>query len=115
MFYLFFSHQGYDNNLGVTSAMVLNVVMSFAYILQFINKNDSQKPSYYTAWYKFLGTGMISIICFLKWSDNYFLLACCIIVTLLDISYLLILRKRKKKNITPNFEVSNKKILSQEF
>lgn len=109
-----FSKQGYDNHLGATSGMIMNIGLSFAYIFHFVNKTSTHTLSYYNAWYKFLGTGMISIVCFLKWSDNYFLLTCCLIVTLLDISYLIILRKRNKKNKNTKFEISNTQILSQE-
>lgn len=88
VFYM--AEDGDDNQLGVVSALVINVVMSSLYIYQILklpqlrNKGMDAK----VAWWKMIGTGTITIASFFLWPKNGFLLSMGVASLLLDILYI---------------------------
>jgi hypothetical protein len=88
VFYM--AQDGDDNQLGVVSALVINVVMSSLYIYQLLklpqlrNKGMDAK----VAWWKMIGTGTITIASFYLWPKNGFLLSMGLASLLLDIMYI---------------------------
>lgn len=95
VFYYTFYLAGYDTPIGTISAYLDNVLISALYIFLFINKNDVSKFSYSVAWYKMLGTGLISIALVWHWSDNYFLMFITFSVFLLDIYYIILFHQKR--------------------
>lgn len=79
-----------DNGLGVISAYLINICISGMYIYQLLNFPHlrGQGISYRVAWNKFLGTGFISVVCFMHWPHNGFLLTMCVMVFVMDIVYI---------------------------
>ena len=88
-----FVYMKFDNGMGAVTAMISNVVMSILYILMIFRKPDLWRISVRTAWYKFFGTGSITLISFHEPSfrSNYFLLSLGVIAFILDTFYILLL------------------------
>ncbi|WP_281613426.1 hypothetical protein [Flammeovirga sp. SubArs3] len=88
-----------DNPLGITSALMINVVMSGLYIHQMLfNLNLRGKGfSFVVAVLKCIGTSIIVLAAFFQWPDAYFLLTLGIISFALDIAYIILF-----KNIQTN-------------
>ena len=86
----FFKTSGIDNGLGLISAYLINIVISSTYLYQLISFphyiNNGFKIS--IGWSKFIGTGAISVFCFLHYPYGYLLQSMCIIVYILDIYYI---------------------------
>ena len=83
----------YDLPLAPLTGYMINLVMSisFLYLLFVPGFNGYSKV---TAWSKFLGTGLISIMFLTKYPDNYFLIILYISVALFDILYIILLNKK---------------------
>jgi hypothetical protein len=79
-----------DNELGVVSALLINVVMSSLYVYQLLNYPQLRGKGFSVAagWFKMIGTGSISAASFILWFDNEFLLTMCILTFFLDCVYL---------------------------
>jgi len=85
----------YDLPMAPISGYIINLGMSVAFLyLLFIPGNDYS--SKLTGWTKFLGTGIISIMFFLKYPDNYFLISMYFAVAFFDILYLYLLHNKQK-------------------
>jgi hypothetical protein len=101
VFYM--AEDGDDNQLGVVSALLINVVMSSLYIYQLLSlpqfRNIGMDNK--VAWWKMIGTGTITIASFFLWPKNGFLLSMGIASLLLDILYIYLF-KVYQPNITVN-------------
>ena len=86
-----------DNGLGVISAYLINLNISALYLYQLLNYPEYRNRgfSYNVAWYKFLGTGFITIVCFMHWSHNWFLLTMCTMVVIMDVTYIYLFKNYK--------------------
>ena len=91
-----FKISGYDNEIGTISAYIDNIAISGFYIVLFVGSNHKEKFSKYVAWFKMLGTGLISLALVLHWIENVFLIIITSIVLILDIIYLIILNRNQK-------------------
>jgi hypothetical protein len=95
----FFVKQGLDNPIGANSAYLSNILISLLYIFMFLRLSDKSVLSFTTAWTKWLGTGLITIMCIIKWPYNYWMICMGLICFLLDIFYIFLLLKEEKKNL----------------
>lgn len=95
VFYVTFERQGYDLPLGSNSAYLDNVMMSGLY-LWFGLTRDPRSLSTVAAWGKGVGTGMVTVFVFLRYPDNHFVQALGIVVAVLDLTYLVVLRARRR-------------------
>lgn len=93
----FFIQCGYDNGIGANSAYIINILISLTYIMLIMRIKDIKLLSFTSGWAKGLGTGLISIMCFLKWPENTFLLSMCVICAVMDVYYIYIFRRRVKE------------------
>ena len=96
MLYLFI-RQGFDNPIGANSAFLSNIMISALYIFMFLRLTDKSLLSFTTAWTKWLGTGLITLMCFLKWPDNPWVLSMGVVCFLLDLFYMYLLLQHKKQ------------------
>lgn len=85
----------YDLPMAPLDSYVINLVMSISFIYMLFIPNY-QGNSYITAWSKFLGTGVISVMFFTKYPDNYFLLSLYIFCAIFDVMYILLLKRIKQ-------------------
>jgi len=82
------------SHMGAYSGYILNVMMSAMYIPHLLRLGKMQIFSKSAAWFKGVGTLLITVFCFLKFQDG-FLLSLCVVTTLLDAAYIyLIMQKR---------------------
>jgi hypothetical protein len=89
---LYFYIKNYDaplSKMGAYSGFILNVLISALYIPQFLRLNNRSLFSLPVAWCKGIGTLLISVFCFLHFSD-WFLLSLCILNAILDGIYIYI-------------------------
>jgi hypothetical protein len=89
---LFFYIKNYDypiSHNGAYSGYILNVMMSALYISLFLRSNTRELMSKQGAWLKGVGTLLISVFCFLKYTD-WFLLSMCLVNTGLDAGYIIL-------------------------
>jgi hypothetical protein len=93
----FFRKEGYDTITGATSGYILNVLMSGLYIVHFLGRGSKEPFAYLAAWSKFLGTGLISVFCFLYWPDKWFLLTLCVVAAVLDVAYIVLFAKERAR------------------
>lgn len=79
-------------HMGANSGYILNVMMSALFITFFLRYNQPGSFSYLSGWFKGVGTILITIFCFLHFTDG-FLLSMCVITGILDIIYIYLLHK----------------------
>ena len=93
----FLKTSGIDNGLGLLSAYLINLVISATYIYQLLSFPQfiNHGFQYRVAWTKFLGTGSISIFCFLHYPNYYLLYTMCIMVFAMDILYIYLFKNYK--------------------
>lgn len=96
IFFYVFNISGYDTEIGTMSAYLDNVLISGLYIFLFVSHPDKSLFSYSVAWYKMLGTGLISLALVWHWSDNLLLVFLTSVVLLLDVFYIIIFRTHRK-------------------
>ena len=84
------------SHMGAYSGYIANILMSALYIPLLIGKGKTGAFSYLVAWCKGVGTFLITIFCFLKFSDP-FLLSMCGVTTVLDATYIFIFTKNRKE------------------
>jgi len=88
----FYIKDGFDNPIGANSAYIINILISSLYIFLFLRLEDKSLISFTAAWARGLGTGLISVMCILKWPENHWLTCMCIICFLLDSFNLILFR-----------------------
>jgi len=91
----YFRSSGLDTNFGATSGYIINFLLSTLYVLMVLRLKDVSVLSYLTAFSKGIGTGIITISMFMIYPENPFILALGILVLILDITYFIILYRRK--------------------
>jgi hypothetical protein len=93
-FHITMKNSGYDLPLGSVSAYAVNVVESGAYLWFGMTLANPRDLSMTVAWSKFIGTGMVTVFIFMVFYGNPFVRCLAIIVTVLDISYTVVLHNR---------------------
>jgi hypothetical protein len=93
---LYFFIGEYGNPMGATSGYILNVMMSALYIMLFLNRDSIEGFSFTAGILKGVGTALISIFCFMRWSDDPFLLVLCVATFVLDALYIYYFSQRRK-------------------
>ena len=85
----------YDIPMAPISGYIINLIMSVAFLyLLYIPNYPNSKVA---AWSKFLGTGIISVMFYTKYPQDYFLLSMYISVAIFDILYIYHLMRRKSE------------------
>ena len=100
VFTYFFVAQGFDNPIGARSAYVSNLLISALYITQFMRLEDKSVLSLTTCWTKGLGTGLITVMCILRWPEDHWTICMGALCFIMDIYYfkLLLNYKWSQKN-----------------
>ncbi len=93
----FFIKQGFDNPIGANSAYIINILISSLYVFLFLRLEDKSVLSFTAGWARGAGTGLISVMCALKWPENYWLLSMCAVCLLIDIFYVYLFKIFKLK------------------
>ncbi len=83
--------------LGGFSAYMLNFGISMLYIIQYLQRYQELEFSKATAWLKWFGTACVTVFFFLADSKNYVLLTLATLVFVLDISYIVLLYRLRRK------------------
>ncbi|MBN8823478.1 MULTISPECIES: hypothetical protein [unclassified Spirosoma] len=81
------------SHMGAYSGYLLNILISALYITQALRLNNWALFSYPAAWCKGVGTLLISIFCFLHFTDP-FLLSMCVITAILDGAYIVLFTRQ---------------------
>jgi hypothetical protein len=100
VFMLYYYIKIYDEPVshnGVFSGYILNVMMSALYIPIMLRMGATWQFSKWAAWFKGVGTLLITVFCFLRYDDG-FLLSMCIVTTLLDATYIYLVMRKKLIN-----------------
>lgn len=87
---LFFYIKDWDlpvSHMGAYSGYILSVLMSGLYIPLLLRNRDTKIMSEANAWLKGVGTMLVSVFCFLHFTDG-FLLSMCVVTAVLDCFYL---------------------------
>lgn len=84
----------YDLPMAPLSGYIINLVMSVSFLYLLIIPGY-EGNSYITGWSKFLGTGIISVMFYTKYPDNYFLVSMYFAVAFFDVMYLILLHKSR--------------------
>jgi hypothetical protein len=94
--FFFFFIPAVDDPLGMSSANVLNVVMSALFIQLLLHQSERKgaaglaKLSYTIAWCKMLGTAFSSLFCALHFPERRWMLAICSVTFVLDVAYVVL-------------------------
>ncbi|MBL4715397.1 MAG: hypothetical protein JKX95_02090 [Bacteroidia bacterium] len=100
---LYFYIKNYDapfTHMGAYSGYILNVMMSALYITLILRMKDSIGSfSYLAGWFKGVGTLLITIFCFLHFTDG-FLLTMCVITGILDATYIYLFSQLRKQPLS---------------
>lgn len=94
---LYFYIDRYDaplSRMGAYSGYLLNLLISALYIPLALRLNNWALFSYPVAWYKGIGTLLISLFCFLHFSDG-FLLTMCVLTGVLDGVYIYLFHQQR--------------------
>lgn len=88
-----------DDGIGLVSAYLINLVISGSYLYQLLNYPELRGKGfrYKVAWTKFLGTGSISVACFLHFPENHFLHTMCVMVFIMDVVYIYLYKNYEKE------------------
>jgi hypothetical protein len=89
----FYIDGGFDNPIGAHSAYMSNILISILYITLYLRMDDKTLFSFTTAWTKWLGTGLVTVMCILRWPDNYWLISMGIACFIIDIFYIYLVKK----------------------
>ncbi len=90
----FFFIPQYDLPMAPLAGYIINLIMSVCFVyLVFIPGYEGN--SLVTAWTKFLGTGLISIMFLTKYPENHFLTSLYIFTAIFDLIYIYLLYVRK--------------------
>lgn len=101
----FFIKEGYDTSMGATSAYIITVIMEFVYITTFLN-HDSKYFSFHVAWTKGAANFLMTLFVFNHYVEGmWFLKTLTLVVTVLDIIYIIMVAKAKYFN-TPQLNQS---------
>lgn len=85
----------HDLPMAPLSGYLINLVMSVGFLhLLFIPGYEGN--SMVTGWSKFLGTGLISVMFYLKYPQHYFLIAMYLSVAFFDVMYIVLLARKKR-------------------
>ncbi|MBK6929729.1 MAG: hypothetical protein IPH12_02295 [Saprospirales bacterium] len=100
----FMREKAADNGLGVISAYFINLMISSLYIYQLLTSPQLRNRgfSYRVAWTKFLGTGSITVVCFMHWAHNWYLLTMCLMVAVMDITYIWLFKYYQPEALADN-------------
>lgn len=90
--------KGFDIPMAPISGDIINLYMSAAFLYLLFIPNY-QGNSMVTAWSKFLGTGIINVMFYTKYPDNYFLVAIGISIAILDILYIWLLYRKNHQTL----------------
>lgn len=94
----------YDDVVGAFSGWICNVVISLAFVFQKL-KMPEWGTSRVIAVFKFLGTGLCSIIVFTHFMSNHTLVACVFVFASLDLVYIyLVFTGPKEKEVNAKLE-----------
>lgn len=91
---------GYDIPMAPISGYIINLVMSVSFLyLLFI---PGYANSRITAWTKFIGTGLVSVMFYLKYPHDYFLLTMYLAVAIFDMIYIYHITRKPRSNVLPS-------------
>jgi hypothetical protein len=99
---LYFYIKNYDlpiSHMGAYSGYILNVLMSALYIPLLLRIRNLEWMSEANAWFKGVGTALITVFCFMHFKEG-FLLSMCVVTTALDATYLYLLYSIKSQGRT---------------
>lgn len=99
---LYFYIDRYDapiSHMGAYSGYLLNILISALYIPLALRLNNWALFSYPSAWCKGVGTLLISVFCFLHFTDG-FLLSMCVITALLDGAYIYLFSQQRSQRLS---------------
>jgi hypothetical protein len=99
--FYFMSADGYDTSMGATSAYLITVEMGALYIFTFLARPKGSHFSYLNAWLMFVGNALMSIFVFIHYPQQHFLQMLCVAVFILDLIYVLLLRKYPDNRTNP--------------
>lgn len=85
----------YDLPMAPISGYIINLIMSVGF-LGLVYIPGFEGNSLITGWTKFLGTGLVSVMFFTKYPDNYFLISMYFAVAIFDIIYICLLYKKRQ-------------------
>jgi hypothetical protein len=85
-------------HMGANSGYILNVMMSALFITFYLRYAQPSSFSALSAWFKGVGTILITIFCFLHFGDG-FLLSMCVITGILDVIYIYLIHKNHSPDI----------------
>lgn len=92
----YYVEQGYDTATGGNTGYILNVMMSALYVTLVMRRStDPRDLSLLVAWAKGLGTGLITVFFVLAMPENRFLLTLAAATTVLDVTYVALLHRRR--------------------
>jgi hypothetical protein len=92
----FFVAEGFDTSIGANSGYILNLIISLLYPLLLLRGNPLNF-SPVVAWFKFLGTGCITVSIFLIYPENHFLHLLGTACFCLDFGYSILLNHQLSK------------------
>lgn len=94
----FFIKEGFDNPIGANSAYILNTLISSLYVLMFLRLEKEYKKhlSVVAAWTKCLGTGLISVMVYLKWPELKWVTTLSVVCFFIDLYYIYLVYQFKK-------------------
>jgi hypothetical protein len=100
----FFKKNGYDTPYGGISGYILNVMMSFLYLILLAQEqSDIADFSAVVGWSKMLGTGLLSVFNAILVPENEFLMTLCAVTFILDMTYVVAFHrlKARRKAVAP--------------
>jgi hypothetical protein len=96
LFIYVFVVQGLDNPIGAPSAYVSNLLISGLYITQFYRLKNKSVLSFTAAWTKGLGTGLVTVMCVLRWPENHWVIIMGALCFIMDCYYTYIMYNYKR-------------------
>ena len=89
--------QGLDNGIGSRSAYLIQLCISFLYLMLMLRQPDLRNFSYAANWCRALGSALVVVFFYMKWPEDRFLLTIGTVSAMVDATFLTVFAMRRRQ------------------
>ncbi|HEX5719173.1 MAG TPA: hypothetical protein VF179_23630, partial [Thermoanaerobaculia bacterium] len=89
--------QGLDNGIGSRSAYLIQLCISFLYLMLMLRQPDLRNFSYTANWCRSLGSALVVVFFYMKWPEDRFLCTIGTVAAMVDATFLTVFAMRRRQ------------------
>jgi hypothetical protein len=94
----FFIENGYDNAIGANSAFIIQLVISFTYLMLLLRIDKFRgKLNVSISWLRMFGSLLIGVMCIMHWPQNTWITSMVVIFMMIDIFFLVLMYRKLER------------------